>query len=46
MAFLRLDGGATLTVDLTVGLFMEKDYAYLNLFGSGAASLLNPFLVH
>jgi predicted dehydrogenase len=25
---------------------MEKDFAYLNLFGSGGAALLNPFRVH
>ena len=45
-AFLRLEGGATLTVELTWGLLMEKDFAYLNLFGSGGAALLNPFRVH
>ena len=45
-AFLRLDSGATLTLELTWGLLMEKDFAYLNLFGSGGAALLNPFRVH
>ena len=25
---------------------MEKDFAYLNLFGSGGAALLNPFRLH
>jgi predicted dehydrogenase len=45
-AFLRLDTGATLTLELTWGLLMEKDFAYLNLFGSGGAALLNPFRVH
>ena len=25
---------------------MEKDFAYLNLFGSGGAALLNPFRIH
>ncbi len=43
---LRLAGGATLTLELTWGLLMEKDFAYLNLFGSGGAALLNPFRVH
>jgi predicted dehydrogenase len=45
-AFFRLDSGATLTLELTWGLLMEKDFAYLNLFGSGGAALLNPFRVH
>jgi predicted dehydrogenase len=25
---------------------MEKDFAYLNLFGSGGAALLNPLRIH
>jgi predicted dehydrogenase len=45
-AFLRLEDGATLTLEVTWGLLMEKDFAYLNLFGSGGAALLNPFRVH
>ncbi|TMQ69033.1 MAG: Gfo/Idh/MocA family oxidoreductase, partial [Candidatus Eisenbacteria bacterium] len=45
-ALLRLENGATLTLELTWGLLMEKDFAYLNLFGSGGAALLNPFRVH
>jgi len=45
-AFLRLATGATLTLELTWGLLMEKEFQYLNLFGSGGAALLNPFRVH
>ena len=45
-AFLRLDSGATLTLELTWGLLMEKDFAFLNLFGSGGAALLNPLRLH
>ncbi|MCC6348065.1 MAG: Gfo/Idh/MocA family oxidoreductase [Candidatus Eisenbacteria bacterium] len=45
-AFFRLSNGATLTLELTWGLLMEKDFAYLNLFGAGGAALLNPFRVH
>jgi len=45
-AFFRLGGGATLTLELTWGLLMEKDFSYVNLFGSGGAALLNPFRVH
>jgi len=45
-AFLRCDNGATLSLEFTWGLLMEKDFAYVNLFGSGGAALLNPFRVH
>jgi predicted dehydrogenase len=45
-AFLRLESGATLTLELTWGLLMEKDFAFLNLFGSGGAALLNPLRLH
>jgi len=45
-AFLRLETGATLTLEVTWGLLMEKDFAYVNVFGSGGAALLNPLRVH
>ncbi|TMQ52417.1 MAG: Gfo/Idh/MocA family oxidoreductase [Candidatus Eisenbacteria bacterium] len=45
-AFLRLTTGATLSLELTWGLLMEKDFAYLNLFGSGGAALMNPLRIH
>jgi predicted dehydrogenase len=45
-AFLRLENGTALTLELTWGLLMEKDFAYVNLFGSGGAALLNPLRVH
>jgi predicted dehydrogenase len=45
-AFLRLAGGATLTLELTWGLLMERDFAYVNLFGTGGAALLNPLRIH
>jgi predicted dehydrogenase len=45
-AFLRLETGATLTLEVTWGLLMEKDFAYLNLFGAGGAALLNPLRIH
>lgn len=45
-ALLRLGSGATLTLELTWGLLMEKDFAFLNLFGSGGAALLNPLRLH
>jgi predicted dehydrogenase len=45
-AFLRCDNGATLSLEFTWGLLMEKDFAYLNLFGAGGAALLNPLRIH
>ncbi len=45
-AFFRLASGATLTLEVTWGLLMEKDFAYVNLFGSGGAALLNPLRIH
>jgi predicted dehydrogenase len=45
-AFFRLESGAVLTLEVTWGLLMEKDFAYINLFGSGGAALLNPLRVH
>lgn len=45
-AFFRLETGATLTLEVTWGLLMEKDFAFLNLFGSDGAALLNPLRVH
>jgi len=45
-AFFRLTTGGALTLELTWGLLMENDFAYLNLFGSGGAALLNPFRLH
>lgn len=45
-AFLRLVSGATLSLELTWGLLMERNFAYLNLFGTGGAALLNPLRIH
>jgi predicted dehydrogenase len=45
-AFFRLGSGATMTLELTWGLLMEKDFAFVNLFGSGGAALLNPLRIH
>jgi predicted dehydrogenase len=46
IAFFRLASGATLTVEVTWGLLMEKEFTYVNLFGSGGAALLNPLRIH
>ena len=45
-AFLRLASGATLSLELTWGLLMERDFSYVNLFGTGGAALLNPLRIH
>ena len=45
-AFLRLQGGSTLTLEVTWGLLMEKDFAYCNLFGEHGAALWNPLRMH
>lgn len=45
-ALLRLRGGTTVTLEVSWGLLMEKDFAYLNLFGNRGAALLNPLRVH
>jgi predicted dehydrogenase len=45
-AFLRLKTGATLTLEVGWSLLMEKDFAYVNLFGEHGAALLNPLRLH
>lgn len=45
-AFIRLGTGATLTLEVGWSLLMEKDFAYVNLFGEHGAALLNPFRLH
>ncbi len=46
IAFLRLAGGSTLTLEVTWGLLMEKDFPYCNLFGESGAALWNPLRMH
>ncbi len=45
-AFLILDGGASLTLDVSWAVLLEKNFPYLNLFGTDGAALLNPFRIH
>jgi len=45
-AYLRLAGGTTLTLEVSWGLLMDRDFAYLNLFGERGAALLNPLRLH
>jgi predicted dehydrogenase len=45
-AFLRLKNGTTLTLEVGWSLLMEKDFAYVNIFGEHGAALLNPLRLH
>jgi len=45
-AFLRLASGAVVSLEVSWGLLMERDFAYLNLFGEKGAALLNPLRLH
>ena len=45
-AFLRLKTGGTITLEVSWGLLMARDFAYLNLFGDKGAALLNPLRLH
>lgn len=45
-ALLRLGSGATVSLEVSWGLLMERDFAYLNLFGDKGAALLNPLRLH
>lgn len=46
VALLRLAGGCVLNLEVTWGLLMEKDFAYVNLFGQSGAALWNPLRIH
>jgi predicted dehydrogenase len=45
-AMLVLEGRASLTVEVSWALLLEKNFAYLNLYGTDGAALLNPFRIH
>ena len=45
-AFLVLEEGASLTLEVSWALLLEKNFPYLNLFGTDGAALLNPFRIH
>lgn len=45
-AFLLLEGGASLQLEVSWALLLEKNFPYLNLFGTDGAALLNPFRIH
>lgn len=45
-AILRLATGTTVAMEVSWGLLMERDFAYVNLFGPNGAALLNPLRLH
>ena len=45
-AMLLLEGGASLTLEVSWALLLEKNFAYLNLYGTEGAALLHPFRIH
>jgi predicted dehydrogenase len=45
-ALLRLAAGGTMALEVSWGLLMERDFAYVNLFGPQGAALLNPLRLH
>jgi predicted dehydrogenase len=46
IALLRLENGCVVSLEVTWGLLMEKDFAYVNLFGQSGAALWNPLRIH
>ena len=45
-AFLRLANDNVITLEVSWGLLMERDFAYVNLFGEKGVALLNPLRLH
>lgn len=45
-AHLRLANGGAVTLEVSWSLLMERDFAYVNLFGDKGAALLNPLRLH
>ena len=46
VALLRLENACVVNLEVTWGLLMEKDFAYVNLFGQSGAALWNPLKLH
>ncbi len=45
VGFVRLDTGATITLDVSWGLLQDKDFAFVNLFGTKGTAVFNPLRV-
>ncbi len=46
IALLRLDSGATITLEVSWSLLQDKDFAFVNVFGDRGAALFNPLRLH
>lgn len=45
-AMINFDTGFLLTIEVGWSLLMERDFVYLNVFGTNGAALLNPVQIH
>lgn len=45
-AMLLLESGASLMLEVSWALLLEKNFAYLNVYGTEGAALLHPFRIH
>ncbi|MEK7315563.1 MAG: Gfo/Idh/MocA family oxidoreductase, partial [Candidatus Eisenbacteria bacterium] len=45
-ALLMFENGGSLSLEVSWALLLEKNFPYLNLFGTHGAALLNPFRIH
>lgn len=45
-AMINFDTGLLLTIEVGWSLLMERDFVYLNVFGTSGAALLNPVQIH
>jgi predicted dehydrogenase len=45
-AMIVLEGRSCLTLEVSWALLLEKNFAYLNVYGTEGAALLNPFRLH
>jgi predicted dehydrogenase len=45
-ALLVFENGASLSLEVSWALLLEKNFPYLNIFGTHGAALLNPFRIH
>jgi predicted dehydrogenase len=44
--FIKLQNDATLTIEVSWTMLMDKDFLYCNLFGTDGSALINPLRIH
>jgi len=44
--FIRMKNGATLTIEVSWTMLLDKDFLYCNLFGTKGSALINPLRIH